>query len=98
MQSEMAYLGIRTELVDPNWVEGEWLKVHIDTMDGKSIILPLLQDEFSVGMLKTMLWTKRKIPVNHQSLILEDVVLEDDKKLKDYKITNNARLTLVLTK
>jgi len=51
----MAYLGIRTGLVDPNWVEGEWLKVYIDTMDGKSIILTHLQDEFSVGMLKTML-------------------------------------------
>jgi len=94
----MAYLGIRTGLVDPNWVEGEWLKVYINTMDGKSIKLEPLQDEFPVGMLKTMLWTKAKIPVNDQSLILEDVVLEDDKKLKDYKITNNARLTLVITK
>ena len=94
----MAYLGIRTELVDPNWEEGEWLKVHIDTMDGKSIKLEPLQDEFSVGMLKTMIWTKEKIPERKQSLILEDVVMEDDKKLKDYKITNNARLTLVITK
>jgi hypothetical protein len=56
----MAYLGIRTGLVDPNWVEGEWLKVYINTMDGKSIKLEPLQDEFSVGMLKTMLWTKKK--------------------------------------
>ncbi|KAJ1693309.1 hypothetical protein LUZ63_010007 [Rhynchospora breviuscula] len=81
----------------------EQVKVHIKSkmqifvkFSGKKIIPLKVDSTETVGGVKAMIQDAESIPVEKQSLIFDEKVLDDDRILADYSIENESMLDLNL--
>lgn len=68
--------------------------IHIKHIIGKTITLEVCSC-FTVNDLKHKIWLAENIPLHEQRIIYEGRLIEDDRKLSDYNITDGTILHLI---
>jgi hypothetical protein len=69
------------------------VEITIKTLDGEEYQLNVNTD-ITIGSLKTQIAAMTTIPVDMQKLVFNGYVLDDNKALKDYKITDASVIIL----
>ncbi|KAL3113416.1 hypothetical protein niasHT_012276 [Heterodera trifolii] len=81
---------------DPNSINRNGMKIHLKTMDGKTITLNNVHPSNTINEIKAKIENIEGIPIDQQRLIFQGKQLEDGRILADYNIGNGAKLDIVL--
>lgn len=78
-------------------IDNKWCNLYLNILNYRNIKLPTVMSNIEIKDLKYIISKKIKnINVEKFNLLFNGQILENNKKITDYNIVNNSRLTLTI--